>query len=130
VTTARRSSPGQGTVHSYETGAGTRWAWKGTVTLPDGTRKVTHRRGYLTKTAANKALREALTASDKGSYSEPSKMPLAEYLDIWLDGLQKRPATVSSYRLLAAYLSAHRTMINGSALCAAWLSRSVTTLLA
>jgi hypothetical protein len=33
-------------------------------------------------------------------------------------------------RLLAAYLSAHRTMINGSALCAAWLSPGVTTLLA
>jgi hypothetical protein len=32
--------------------------------------------------------------------------------------------------LLAVYLSAHRTMTNGSALCAAWLSPSVTTLLA
>jgi hypothetical protein len=30
--------------------------------------------------------------------------------------------------LLAAYLSAHKTMINGGALCAAWLSRSVTDL--
>jgi WD40 repeat protein len=32
--------------------------------------------------------------------------------------------------VLAACLPAHRTMINGSALCAAWLSPSVTTLLA
>ena len=32
--------------------------------------------------------------------------------------------------VLAAYLSAHRTKINGSALCAAWLSPSVTILLA
>jgi hypothetical protein len=32
--------------------------------------------------------------------------------------------------LLAAYLSAHRTVINGSAHCAAWLSPTVKTLLA
>jgi hypothetical protein len=31
--------------------------------------------------------------------------------------------------VLAAYLFAHRTMINGSPLCAAWFSPSVTTLL-
>jgi hypothetical protein len=30
--------------------------------------------------------------------------------------------------VLAAYLSVHKTMINGGALCAAWLSRNVTDL--
>ena len=57
---AKRSSPGEGYVGSYTTGAGVRWEWKATVTLPDSTRKVVHKRGFKTKTAANKALRRGI----------------------------------------------------------------------
>ena len=71
---------------------------KATVTLADGTRKVAHKRGFKTKTAANKAQREALTASDKGTYAEPSKQRLGDYLATWLDGLQLAPSTVAGYR--------------------------------
>lgn len=98
--TPKRQSPGQGYAGSYETRQGTRWEWKATVTLPDGSRKVTHKRGFTSKKAAQKAMREALTASDKGTYSEPSKQALGGYLATWLDGLQLSASTVSSYRKL------------------------------
>ena len=93
-----RRTPKTGGVHPYDTSKGTMWAWKATLTLADGTRKVTHRRGFKTKTAAVKALNEVVNASDKGSYAEPSQQPLGEYLATWLDGLQLTPGTVANYR--------------------------------
>jgi len=55
-------------------------------------------RGYLSKKSAQDAMREALTASRKGGYAEPSKMLTGDYLAAWLDGLRLAPSTVASYR--------------------------------
>jgi Phage integrase, N-terminal SAM-like domain len=96
--TTTRQSPGNGYVGSYSTAAGTRWEWKATLTLPNGTRKVVHKRGFLIKTAANKALTKVLAASGDGKYAEPSKQPFGDYLAAWLNGLQHSPSTVASYR--------------------------------
>jgi integrase len=98
TSTSTRRTPKTGGFHSYETSGGTLWAWKATLTLPDGTKKVVHKRGYRTKTGAVKALNEAVNSSDKGTYAEPSKQPTGAYLATWLDGLQHAPSTIASYR--------------------------------
>lgn len=95
---ARRRSPGEGGVYKYATGAGQRWYWKAALTLADGTRKTAVKRGFPTKAAAQKAMREALAASGKGQYADPSKKLLSAWLADWLGGLRLAPSTVSSYR--------------------------------
>jgi integrase len=88
------------------TKAGQRWYWKAVVTLPDGTTKVKVKRGFLTKTTpkgggplgALDDMREAIAASKKGGFSEPSKILTREYLNGWVDGLRLAPSTVASYR--------------------------------
>jgi hypothetical protein len=43
-------------------------------------------------------MREALLASSKGGYAEPSGQTTGAYLADWLDGLRLAPSTVASYR--------------------------------
>jgi integrase len=95
---ARRRSPGEGGVYPYKTGAGERHFYKCAITRPDGTRKTIVKRGFETKKAAQDAMREALTASRKGGYAEPSKQLTGDYLNGWLNGLRLAPSTVASYR--------------------------------
>jgi len=95
---ARRRSRGEGHVGSYQTKAGVRWFWKATLAPPGGPKKAAWKRGYLTKKAAQAALRDALAAADKGTYTEPSKRTLADWLDEWLAGLRLSPSTMASYR--------------------------------
>jgi hypothetical protein len=78
--------------------AGTRWYWKAVITGADGTARAKVKRGFETKRAALADLREALAASDKGGYAEPSKQPFGEYLAGWLHGLRLAPSTVASYK--------------------------------
>ncbi len=97
--TTKRRSPGEGGAYGYKTQAGeTRWRYKCVVTLPDGTRRELNRRGFLTKKAALEAMREAMSASAKGAYTDPSKMPTGAWLATWLDGLRLADSTVASYR--------------------------------
>jgi integrase len=56
------------------------------------------RRGFESKRAAQDAMREALSASGKTGFTEPSKQPLGDYLSGWLDGLRLAPSTIASYR--------------------------------
>lgn len=96
--TTKRRSPHEGGAYSYTTRAGQLWYWKATVAGPDGVAKPRVKRGYATKQAALAGLREALSASAKGGYSEPSKQATGEYLATWLEGLRLAPSTVASYR--------------------------------
>jgi hypothetical protein len=65
--TTKRNSPNKGGgPYPYQTSAGKRWHFVATVTLPDGTRRKVHQRGFTTSAEALKAMRELLTASDKG----------------------------------------------------------------
>jgi len=100
MTAAKRRSPGEGGAYPYRTAAGERWRFKCVVTRPDGTRQPVNRRGFLTKADALRAMREALSASDKGGFADPSRQPFAAYLTDWLEGLPMRlaPSTVASYR--------------------------------
>ncbi len=65
---------------------------------------------------ADPAVRELLAGAGTGE-----ALPVAVS-----DQLTDEQIVEKAVQVLAAYLSAHRTMINGSALCAALLSRSVT----
>lgn len=70
----RMRAPGEGCVKDYETKQGTRWYYKCQVPDPiSGEPKQKMKRGFASKAAAAKALREVLAAVDKGIYAEPSR---------------------------------------------------------
>lgn len=97
--TTKRRQAGEGTISEYRTAAGIRYLVKVTVTLPDGTRKPVLRRGFATKKDAAAGIRELLAKSEKpGGFTEPSKVTVGDYLEVWLDGLRLAPSTLSSYR--------------------------------
>jgi integrase len=92
-------------VWAYHTKAGDlRYAIGYQVTRPDGAqRTVTRRRGpngekWTTRKDAARALRDALAAVDAGTWADPSRQPLGEYLDEHLAGLRLAPSTLASYR--------------------------------
>ncbi|HEV2344338.1 MAG TPA: tyrosine-type recombinase/integrase [Actinocrinis sp.] len=97
--TTRTRAPGEGCVKDYETKQGVRWFYKCMVPDPvSGEMKQKMKRGFTSKTAAAKALREVLSKVDSGTYAEPSKVTFGAYLTDWLDGLRLKPSTMSSYR--------------------------------
>lgn len=106
MTAARRRPPGEGSVFDYQLTDGTvRWGIKfDGPPKADGSRnqvmrkRDTNGKPWLDKDSAAAALREASVKVDKGDWIDPSKQPVAEYLDTWLDGLRLAPSTVASYR--------------------------------
>lgn len=103
----RRRPPGEGSVFEYATKGRpgvVRFGIKFDLPSPDGSRRQVMRRRdangqpWLTYDAAVAALREALVKSGKGEWIEPSRQPLREYLETWLDGLRLAPSTMASYR--------------------------------
>jgi integrase len=65
----------------------------------DGKRKQKKKRGFKTKKEAQKALNEAIHALNTGTYIEPSKMLLGEYLEDWLENkrIQVKESTYKKY---------------------------------
>ena len=53
---------------------------------------------WLTREDAANALREAVVKVRKGTWVEPSRQPLREYLATWLNGLRLAASTTASYR--------------------------------
>ena len=80
---------------------GKKWAYVQYVTDPvTGKGKYRWKSGFATKHEAQRALREAITAVEKGTFIEPSKMTYAEYVErIWLLQLddQLEGSTIESY---------------------------------
>jgi integrase len=104
MTSAKRRSPGEGSVFEFTTSKGApRFGIKFTRTLDDGSKKQVLRRRnadnqpWTTKRAAQSALREALAEASRPGYVEPSKLTFGEYLDTWSAGLRLAPSTTSSY---------------------------------
>lgn len=66
---------------------------------PDtGKRRQKWTSGFTTKKAAEQALAEMLSKVHEGSYSEPTKLTVAEYLrKHWIPGLEVRASTLDSY---------------------------------
>jgi integrase len=104
-----RRTPGEGGAYAYQKRDGRElWYFKCTVTLADGTKKVKVKRGYITKTRALAAMREALGASDKGAYFEPSKITVAQWAATWLDTAGLWPESRATYeRVLTWYVLPH-----------------------
>jgi hypothetical protein len=68
--------------------------------------------GFTSRADAERALTEALSALDKGTYVEPSKLSLERYLlDEWLPACAARirATTVESYRDLIEATSRRRS---------------------
>lgn len=73
-------------------------SWYYVFDYPDsvsGKRKQKKKRGFKTKKDAQAALTKALNQLNEGTYVEPSKMTLNEFLDIWDDN-KKRTVKVST----------------------------------
>lgn len=81
-----------------------RFGIKFVVPQEDGSTKPVLRRRdpngkpWTTRTAANAAIRDALSKVERGEFVEPSKQTLGEFLDEWVEGLRLAPSTVASYR--------------------------------
>ena len=64
-----------------------------------GKRRQARKGGFATEREARKALNDALSRIDQGSYVKPTRQSVGEYLDQWLDGKGKlRASTRRSYR--------------------------------
>jgi integrase len=105
MTARRRRPPGEGSVFEYQTRAGvTRFGIKFDAPSADGQRRQVMRRRdangqpWLDRSAAAAALRDVRVRADKGEWIEPSKQPLAKWLETWVDGLRIQPSTRARYR--------------------------------
>lgn len=83
--------------------------WFFVVDLPAGDkRRQVRRRGFATRDDAQAALDELRSSVRAGTFVEPTKTTLGQYLSLWLDGLAvggKRATTIDGYRrTLRAYV--------------------------
>ena len=80
---------------------GKKWAYVQYVIDPaTGDGKYRWKSGFATKREAQRALREAISATEHGTFIEPSKMTYSEYVQrIWLPQLndQLESSTIESY---------------------------------
>jgi len=81
---------------------GNKWAFVVDVSNDevDGARRQKWYSGYATKKEAEDALTDVLGKMQAGSYVEPARQTVAEYLHEWLDAIggTVRPGTLRSYR--------------------------------
>jgi hypothetical protein len=64
-----------------------------------GKRQQKWRSGFKTKRDAERAMREAIGRLEQGTYVEPSRQTVAEYMREWLKGVRVRPSTLESYTM-------------------------------
>lgn len=105
---ARKAAAGTGTIRKKTVTRGGKeyiyWEARATVGYDPGTGKQIQRSftGKTQKEVSQK-LKAATAAIDEGTYSTPSKMTIAQWLDIWteeyLGGV--KPATISSYKTIS-----------------------------
>ncbi|MGK2947424.1 MAG: tyrosine-type recombinase/integrase [Acidimicrobiales bacterium] len=85
---------------SVKKDASGRWCF--VVDLPSGDkRRQVRRRGFRTQEEAQEVLDELRGSVRAGTFVEPAKTTLGQYLSVWLDGLAvtgKRATTVAGYR--------------------------------
>lgn len=77
------------------------WSYVVDVNAPGAARKQQRRGGFRTRDEAQDALNEVLSARRTGTYVEPSRVTVRDYLTEWLGGMraQVRPSTLSSYEM-------------------------------
>ncbi len=75
--------------------------WAFWIDLPrreDGRRRQTSRGGFATKREAQTALTALLASVNERTFTEPHTITVGAYLTTWIDGLDRKPATIEAYR--------------------------------
>lgn len=93
-----RNAQGSGSIRQRPDG---RWEARYTVGRDPGTGKQIRKSVYgKTQAEVRKKLNAVTVAIDNGTYIEPSKLKVADWLGIWIDeyGLNLKPLTLKSYR--------------------------------
>lgn len=97
---AKRNAQGNGTIYKRSDG---RWEAKYIAGVDHGTGKAIRKSIYgKTQREVREKLTEILAAINTGTYMEPNKMPLSEWLTIWLDEYVSnsvKPYTLASYKV-------------------------------
>lgn len=89
-----------GTVYRRETASGAS-SWVAHATWQEGGKRRQSKRSFRTKKEAQAALTELLASHQSGTFVAPSRMPLSEFVEPWLAGLEnqgRRPTTLRGYR--------------------------------
>ncbi|MGI9052486.1 MAG: tyrosine-type recombinase/integrase [Ilumatobacteraceae bacterium] len=76
-------------------------SWVLHTTWNEGGRRRQSKRSYRSKQAAKDELTRFLGAHQTGAFVAPNRLTLAEFADVWLDGLAnqgRRPSTLRGYR--------------------------------
>jgi integrase len=96
-----------GTVYRRETPSGAS-SWVAHATWQEGGKRRQSKRSFRTKKQAQAALTDLLAAHQAGTFVAPNRMPLREFVDPWLAGLEnqgRKPTTLRGYRVvLDAYV--------------------------
>lgn len=97
---AKKSTKGGGTIRQRADG---RWEARYTVGVDPGTGKQIQKSVYAkTQKEVRKKLTEKLAQLDQGIYTEPARLTVSNWLDIWLEEYVQgkvKPFTVDSYRV-------------------------------
>lgn len=81
---------------------GETWTAYWSTTDPDGSRRQRTRGGFPTKRTAQAHLTQVVAEVARGSWVEPSRTTVADYLTgTWLPSLDRRPATIAQYATVA-----------------------------
>ena len=89
-----------GTVYRREDSSGAS-SWVAHATWQEGGKRRQSKRSFRTKKEAQAALTELLAAHQSGTFVAPSRMPISEFIEPWLAGLEnqgRRPTTLLGYR--------------------------------
>jgi integrase len=72
--------------------------WLDLPRAEDGKRQQVTKSGFSTKKEASAALAKALAAVEDRTFTAPDTITVGTYLAAWLDGLDRKPATLEAYR--------------------------------
>lgn len=84
--------------------------WSFTVDLgkdENGKRKQKTKSGFKTKKEAEAVCAELISQLNKGTYTEPSKMTLAEFLKDWMESVAKNSLKIATYEVYELILNTH-----------------------
>ncbi|MGD6781358.1 tyrosine-type recombinase/integrase [Sutcliffiella horikoshii] len=99
-------------IYPYEKNGKEHWYYAFEVKDADGKRKTIKKRGFDGKTKARKAEAEAKVTWERGSYIDPSKVTLGEYITKWLEN--KRDISLETRSTNEGHLRNHILPIIGS----------------
>lgn len=101
-----RAAQGAGTIRQRKDG---RWEARYTVGRDPGTGKQVQRSVYgATQQEVRKKLAQLTAALDVGTYKEPCKMTVGQWLDIWAGGLPGRREALHRFSLWGADTATHQ----------------------